>query len=69
MNRGAACTLFYKTGKEKSLVRITEVNGEFRGTIEKLFREPNEDQNPNCDKCSANNSCGMCKNGFQIYPL
>jgi uncharacterized protein (DUF2147 family) len=46
-------TIDDKTGKEKSLVRITEVNGEFRGTIEKLFREPNEDQNPNCDKCSG----------------
>ena len=34
------------TGKEKSLVRIVEVNGEFRGTIEKLFREPGEDPNP-----------------------
>ena len=38
-------------GKEKSLVRIVEVNGEFRGTIEKLFREPGEDPNPNCEKC------------------
>ena len=46
-------TIDDKTGKEKSLVRITEVNGEFRGTIEKLFREPHEDQNPNCDKCSG----------------
>ena len=41
------------TGKEKSLVRIVEVNGEFRGTIEKLFREPGEDPNPNCDKCTG----------------
>ncbi len=39
------------SGKEKSLVRIVEVNGEFRGTIEKLFREPGEDPNPNCEKC------------------
>ena len=44
-------TIDDKTGKEKSLVRIVEVNGEFRGTIEKLFREPGEDPNPNCDKC------------------
>jgi uncharacterized protein (DUF2147 family) len=41
------------TGKEKSLVRIVEVNGEFRGTLEKLFREPGEDPNPNCDKCTG----------------
>ncbi len=46
-------TIDDKTGKEKSLVRITEVNGELRGTIEKLSREPNEDQNPMCDKCSG----------------
>ena len=46
-------TIDDKSGKEKSLVRITEVNGEFRGTIEKLFREPHEDQNPHCEKCSG----------------
>lgn len=39
------------SGKEKSLVRIVEFNGEFRGTIEKLFREPGEEPNPNCEKC------------------
>ena len=41
------------TGKAKSLVRIVEVNGEFRGTIEKLLRELNEDQNPVCEKCTG----------------
>ncbi len=41
------------TGNEKSLVRITEVNGEYRGTIEKLFRQPNEEQNPLCEKCTG----------------
>ena len=46
-------TIDDKTGKEKSLVRITEINGEFRGTIEKLFREPHEDQNPHCEKCTG----------------
>jgi uncharacterized protein (DUF2147 family) len=46
-------TIDDKTGKEKSLVRITEVNGEFRGTIEKLYREPHEDQAPNCEKCTG----------------
>jgi uncharacterized protein (DUF2147 family) len=44
-------TIDDKTGKEKSLVRISEVNSELRGTIEKLFREPGEEPNPNCDKC------------------
>jgi uncharacterized protein (DUF2147 family) len=44
-------TIDDKTGKEKSLVRIIETNGELRATIEKLFREPHEEPNPNCDKC------------------
>ncbi len=44
-------TIDDKTGKEKSLVRITEINGELRGTIDKLFREAGEEANPNCDKC------------------
>lgn len=44
-------TIDDKTGKEKSLVRIVEANGELRATIEKLYREPNEELNPNCDKC------------------
>ena len=44
-------TIDDSTGKAKSLVRIVEVNGEYRGTIEKLLREPNEDQNPLCEKC------------------
>ena len=44
-------TIDDKSGKEKSLVRIVDVNGELRGTIEKLFREPGEDPNPNCEKC------------------
>jgi uncharacterized protein (DUF2147 family) len=39
------------SGKPKSLVRITEVNGEYSGRIEKLFREPDQDQNPRCEKC------------------
>ena len=39
------------SGKPKSLIRITESNGELRGKIEKLFREPGEDPNPKCDKC------------------
>jgi uncharacterized protein (DUF2147 family) len=46
-------TIDDKTNKEKSLVRITEVNGELRGTIDKLFREPDEEPNPNCDKCEG----------------
>lgn len=46
-------TIDDETGKPKSLVRITENNGELRGRIEKLFREPGEDQNPKCEKCEG----------------
>ncbi len=46
-------TIADNTGEEKSLVRITEVNGELRGSIEKLIRKPNGDPNPLCDKCSG----------------
>ena len=46
-------TIDDETGKPKSLVRITETNGELTGKIEKLFREPNEDQNPKCTKCEG----------------
>ncbi|HZX26395.1 MAG TPA: DUF2147 domain-containing protein [Telluria sp.] len=40
------------SGKPRALIRITETNGVLQGRIEKLFREPNEDANPKCDKCS-----------------
>lgn len=46
-------TIDDKSGKERSLVRVTESNGELRITIEKLFREPGEDPNPLCDKCTG----------------
>lgn len=42
-----------KTGKPKALIRITETNGELKGTIEKLFRAPDEEQNPKCEKCDG----------------
>lgn len=44
-------TIDDETGKPKSLVRITEANGEYQGKIEKLFRTPDQDQNPKCEKC------------------
>ena len=40
-----------KTGKPESIVRIVEVDGEIRGSIESIFPEPNEDPDPKCDKC------------------
>lgn len=43
------------TGKSKALIRITENNGVLTGKIERLFREPNEDQHPTCVKCEGAN--------------
>jgi len=40
-----------KTGKVESIVRIVDTDGVLKGTIEKIFPEPNEDPNPKCDKC------------------
>jgi uncharacterized protein (DUF2147 family) len=48
-------TIDDETGKPKSLVRITENNGQLTGKIEKLFREPTEEQNPTCVKCEGAN--------------
>jgi uncharacterized protein (DUF2147 family) len=42
-----------ESGKPKALIRITESNGVLSGKIEKLFREPGEEQNPKCDKCEG----------------
>ncbi|MDB5797208.1 MAG: hypothetical protein JWP36_1110 [Paucimonas sp.] len=44
-------TIDDETGKPKALVRITESNGELSGRIEKLFRAPDQDPNPTCEKC------------------
>jgi uncharacterized protein (DUF2147 family) len=41
------------TGKPKALIRISESEGELKGKIEKLFRAPEEDQNPRCEKCEG----------------
>lgn len=41
------------TKKPKSIVEITEKDGMLEGKILKLFREPTEEQNPKCDKCSG----------------
>ncbi len=44
-------TIDDKSGKEKSLVRVTKSNGQLQLTVEKIFREPDEEPNPLCDKC------------------
>lgn len=41
------------TGKPKALIRIVDNDGELKGTIEKLFRAPEEDPNPRCEKCEG----------------
>jgi uncharacterized protein (DUF2147 family) len=43
------------TGKPKALIRITEEKGVLSGRIEKLFRAPDLDQNPKCEKCEGSN--------------
>src|SRR5262245_60763785 len=47
-------TIDDKTGKERSLVRITEVNGVFEGKVEKLFnRQPDDDPDGLCRPCEG----------------
>ena len=41
------------SGKARSIIEITETDGKLTGKILQLFREPNEDQNPKCDKCDG----------------
>lgn len=40
-----------ETGRIKSIVEITERDGQFYGTVVELFRLPDEEQDPYCDKC------------------
>ncbi len=41
-----------ETGEKKSIVEIYQKDGKVFGKIVKLFREPNEDQDPVCTKCT-----------------
>ncbi|WP_163995761.1 DUF2147 domain-containing protein [Pyxidicoccus caerfyrddinensis] len=50
---GRWTTIDDETKKPKSVIAIYEENGKLFGKIEKLFREPKEDQNPVCDKCEG----------------
>ncbi|MDC8759725.1 DUF2147 domain-containing protein [Janthinobacterium fluminis] len=43
------------SGKPKALIRITESNGVLQGKLEKLFRTPEQEQNPKCGKCEGAN--------------
>mgnify|MGYP001184154348 FL=1 len=44
-------TIDDETGRIKSVVDIVERDGQFFGTVVELFRLPDEDQTPHCDKC------------------
>jgi uncharacterized protein (DUF2147 family) len=47
-------TIDDKTGQERSLIRIEEVNGAFQGRIEKLLnRQPDDDPDGLCRKCEG----------------
>ena len=45
-------TIDDETGKAKSIVEIFIKDGKAYGKIVKLFRKPNEDQDPICDVCN-----------------
>lgn len=62
---GAWKTIDDKTGKPRALVRITEAEGVLTGRIERLFREPDEEQNPMCDHCTDDKK-GKPITGMQI---
>lgn len=42
-----------KTGQPKAIIEITEVNGELRGKVERVFSPPAPSENPICDRCSG----------------
>ncbi|TXC81522.1 DUF2147 domain-containing protein [Luteibaculum oceani] len=45
-------TIDDETGKVKSIVEIYLQDGKAHGKILEIFRAPEEDQNPNCRKCT-----------------
>jgi uncharacterized protein (DUF2147 family) len=46
-------TIDDETGKPKSIVQLYKKNGKLYGKILKLFRGPNEEQNPLCKECEG----------------
>ncbi len=42
-----------KTKKERSIIRISEVNGKFTGVVEKLFDQPGDDPAHLCKECKG----------------
>lgn len=50
---GRWTTIDDETKKPRSVIAIYEEGGKLFGKIEKIFPEPNEEQNPLCDKCEG----------------
>lgn len=46
-------TIDDKTGQARSIIKIVEVNREFRGRIVKLLAPPKDDPDPICKKCTG----------------
>ena len=42
-----------KTKQERSIIRISEENGEFKGVVEKLFDQPGDDPAHLCKECKG----------------
>lgn len=42
-----------KTRQERSIIRITEENGELKGVVEKLFDQPGDDPAHLCKECKG----------------
>jgi uncharacterized protein (DUF2147 family) len=42
-----------ESGRERSIIRITEVNGELQGAVEKIFERPGDDPEHLCRKCKG----------------
>ena len=46
-------TIDDKTKKERSIIKITEENGELKGVVEKLFDQPGDDPAHLCKECKG----------------
>jgi uncharacterized protein (DUF2147 family) len=46
-------TIDDKSGKERALVRIVEINGVFEGKVEKIFDRPGDDPEHLCRRCDG----------------
>ncbi|MFC3677620.1 DUF2147 domain-containing protein [Ferrovibrio xuzhouensis] len=50
---GLWTTIDDETDAPRSIVEITEVNGELQGRVTKIFYRPDEKPDPVCDKCEG----------------